>query len=91
MTSWLCEYKALVNAYKCEIAEKSHFLVVNGYKKWCIVKGSQKNNLYFLNADILIGLRCESSKYDSIPTLSQCNLSLRLSTLNKYNLLFGDP
>jgi len=25
--------KALVNAYKCEITEKSHFSVVNGYKK----------------------------------------------------------
>jgi len=33
MPSYLCEYKALVNAYKCEITEKSHFLVVNGYKK----------------------------------------------------------
>jgi glucans biosynthesis protein C len=32
MTSCLCEYKALVNAYKCEITEKSHFLVVNGYQ-----------------------------------------------------------
>jgi len=32
MLSGLCEYKALVNAYKCEITEKSHFLVVNGYK-----------------------------------------------------------
>jgi len=31
MPSWLCEYKALVNAYKCDITEKSHFLVVNGY------------------------------------------------------------
>jgi len=31
MTSCLCEYKALVNAYKCEITEKSHFLFVNGY------------------------------------------------------------
>jgi len=31
MLSCLCEYKALVNAYKCEITEKSHFLVVNGY------------------------------------------------------------
>ena len=33
MPSCLCEYKALVNAYKCEITEKSHFLFVNGYKK----------------------------------------------------------
>ena len=32
MPSCLYEYKALVNAYKCEITEKSHFLVVNGYK-----------------------------------------------------------
>jgi len=32
MTSCLCEYKALVNAYKCEITVKSHFLFVNGYK-----------------------------------------------------------
>jgi len=31
MLGCLCEYKALVNAYKCEITEKSHFLVVNGY------------------------------------------------------------
>jgi len=28
----LCEYKALVNAYKCEITEKSHFLFVNRNK-----------------------------------------------------------
>jgi len=33
MPSCLYEYKALVNAYKCEITEKSHFLFVNGYKK----------------------------------------------------------
>ena len=33
MPSCLCEYKALVNAYKCEITEKSHFLVVSGYDK----------------------------------------------------------
>ena len=33
MPSCLCEYKALVNAYKCEITEKSHFLIVNGYEK----------------------------------------------------------
>ena len=33
MTSCLCEYKVLVNAYKCEIIKKSHFLFVNGYKK----------------------------------------------------------
>jgi len=32
MPSCLCEYKAFVNAYKCEITEKSHFLFVNGYK-----------------------------------------------------------
>ena len=31
MISCLCEYKALVNAYKCEITKKSHFLFVNGY------------------------------------------------------------
>ena len=31
MPSCLCKYKALVNAYKCEITEKSYFLVVNGY------------------------------------------------------------
>jgi len=37
MTSCLCEYKALVNAYKCEIIEKSHFLFMNGYKN--IYKG----------------------------------------------------
>ena len=30
MISWLCEYK--LNAYKCEITEKSHFLFVNDYK-----------------------------------------------------------
>ena len=34
MTSCLCEYKALVNAYKCEITKKSHFLFVNGYKRF---------------------------------------------------------
>ena len=34
MPSCLCEYKALVNAYKCEITEKSHFLFVNGYTKY---------------------------------------------------------
>jgi len=41
MTSWLCKDKnlstltnmrLLVNAYKYEITEKSHFLFVNGYK-----------------------------------------------------------
>jgi len=32
MISCLCEDKALINAYKCEITEKSHFMVVNGYK-----------------------------------------------------------
>jgi len=32
MLSCLCEDEVLVNAYKCEITEKSHFLVVNGYK-----------------------------------------------------------
>jgi len=30
--NYLCEYKALVNAYKCEITEKSYFLFMNGYK-----------------------------------------------------------
>jgi len=32
MISRLCEYKALVNAYKRDIIEKSHFLFVNGDK-----------------------------------------------------------
>jgi len=36
MISCLCEYKALVNAYKREITEKSHLLFVNGYV-YCLV------------------------------------------------------
>jgi len=52
MISCLCEYKALVNAYKFEITEKSHFLVVNDYAiKYCS-KGSQKNKLYFLDVEM---------------------------------------
>ena len=38
MPSRLYEYKALVNAYKCEIIEKSHFLFVNGYKNQLVWK-----------------------------------------------------
>jgi len=34
MISCLYEYKALVNAYKCEITEKSRFLFMNGYDNY---------------------------------------------------------
>jgi len=46
MTSCLCEYEALVNAYKCEITEKSHFLFVNGYANHCIVFKFHGKNIY---------------------------------------------
>ena len=39
MISRLCEYKALVNAYKYEIIEKLYFLFVNAYDNR---KGLQK-------------------------------------------------
>ena len=44
MISCLCEYKVLVNTYKCEITEKSHFLFVNGYKKGTVNYEKIRNN-----------------------------------------------